>query len=446
MILETDSLPPAAALILSVVFNPGSIEVIIGVVAIFMLLTVTALFSGAETAFFSLRPADLERLKGLQTNNSQIVLRFLDHPQNLLATILVASNFINIGVVILSTWVTNSMIDFSNSPILGFLVQVVCISFFLLFFGEIVPKVFASQRPLLVVLFMVRPLLFLSKIQYPINVILIHSTSFVRKRYHYPRKNISIDEISDALDLTSPEEMGKDQEILEGIVKFGNISVNEVMCPRVDMVSVDVSSSFGKIIATITESGFSRIPVFNESFDHIRGVLHAKDLLPYIRKERDFRWQSLIRPTFYVPETKKIDDLLREFQKKKIHMAVVVDEYGGTSGIITLEDILEEIVGDISDEFDVVDKSYTRINQSKYFFDAKVLLNDFCKIVGCNDQVFDQVKGDADTLAGLILEIKGDMPHKHDILIIDHFKFSIEAVDNRRIKQVLVEILPDREK
>lgn len=446
MILETDSLPPAASLILNVVFNPGSVELLCGVGVIIVLLIVTALFSGAETAFFSLRPTDLERLKKAQTNNSQIVLRFLDHPQQLLATILVASNFINIGVVILSTWVTNSMIDFSDSPILGFLIQVVCISFFLLFFGEIVPKVYASQRPLPVVLFMVRPLLFLSKVQYPINVILIHSTSFVRKKYQHQGKNLSIDEISDALQLTSPEGIGKDQEILEGIVKFGNISVNEVMCPRVDMVSVDVSFSFGKVMSIITESGFSRIPVFNESFDHIRGILHAKDLLPYIRKEQDFRWQTLIRPAFYVPETKKIDDLLREFQKNKVHMAVVVDEYGGTSGIITLEDILEEIVGDISDEFDVVEKSYTRINRSKYFFDAKVLLNDFCKIVGCNDQVFDQVKGDADTLAGLILEIKGEMPHKHDILIVDHFKFSIEAVDNRRIKQVLVEILPEGEK
>ncbi|MDP4204438.1 MAG: gliding motility-associated protein GldE [Bacteroidota bacterium] len=430
---------------LYITFNPVSFGSIAGIVVIGVLLFITALFSGAEIAFFSLRPVDIEKLKHKGTKRSKIILRFLENPQNLLATILVANNFINVGIVILSAWTTNSLINFTNSPILGFVIQVVCISFILLLFGEILPKVYASQKPLRMAGMMAAPLLFLSKIQAPINQILIHSTSFVRRRYQKHGMNISIDEISDALELTTGEDIRQDKEILEGIVKFGNISVSEIMRPRMDVVALDISDSFGKVLSVVNESGYSRIPVFDDNFDNIKGVLHVKDLLPHIPKGANFRWQSLIRQAFYVPETKKIDDLLREFQKNKVHIAVVVDEYGGTSGIVTLEDILEEIVGDISDEFDVEENMFTRLTDTKYLFDAKILLNDFYKIVECDDDIFDRVRGDADTLAGLILEIKGEMPAKHEVFKLRQFKFSIEAVDNRRIKQVMVEILPQED-
>jgi gliding motility-associated protein GldE len=266
------------------------------------------------------------------------------------------------------------------------------------------------------------------------------STSFVNKRISDYNQNISVDDLSQALELTSPGDLTEDKEILKGIVRFGNKSVVEIMRSRVDVVSVDLKDNYADIMKIINDTGFSRIPVYSETFDNIKGILYIKDLLPHVHKGNSFRWQSIIRPPFYVPETKKIDDLLEDFQKNKVHMAIVVDEYGGTSGIVTLEDVLEEIVGEITDEFDEEEKFFTKIGENKYLFDGKTLLNDFCKVIGVDEDIFEDVEGEADTLAGLILELKGEIPLKNDTILCKNFVFTIEAVDNRRIKQIKVEI------
>ncbi|TKG88916.1 gliding motility-associated protein GldE [Puteibacter caeruleilacunae] len=405
-----------------------------------MLLFISALVSGSEVAFFSLNPADKDELKSRKTRSAGLVLKQIDSPQKLLATILVANNFVNVGIVILSSWITNSLLDFTGNHVLGFIFQVVVITALLLLFGEIIPKVYAAQHPKGFSLLMAGPLNVLEKIFRPVNTLLISSTSFVNRRFKKHKQNISIDDISEALELTSNEDLKQDKDILEGIIKFGNISVDEIMRSRVDVVALELKDDFMKALSVINESGFSRIPVYSESFDNVRGILYVKDLLPHIHKGKTFKWQSVIRPPFYVPETKKIDDLLEEFQKNKVHMAIVVDEYGGTSGIITLEDILEEIVGEISDEYDEDEKYYTKIDDKHYQFDGKILLNDFYKVLNCPDDIFDQIKGDADTLAGLILEIKGDIPEKNETITYGNFLFSIEAADDRRIKQIKVEI------
>ncbi len=312
----------------------------------------------------------------------------------------------------------------------------------MLLFGEILPKVYASHFPLQFARFMAFPLDLLEKLCRPVNYILINSTSLVNKRFQRHRKNVSMDEISQALKLTSDQELSDEKDILEGIVKFGNKNVVEIMCPRVDVVSLDIKSGFSKVLEVINESGFSRIPVFTDSFDNIYGILYIKDILSHNHKSNSFKWQTLVRPPFYVPEAKKINTLLEDFQKNKVHMAIVVDEYGGSSGIVTLEDILEEIVGDIVDEFDEEEDFYTKVNDHTYLFDGKVLLGDFYRVIDCDETIFDDVKGDADTLAGLILEIKGEIPELHEKIPCEKFRFTIEAVDDRRIKQIKVEILP----
>jgi gliding motility-associated protein GldE len=303
------------------------------------------------------------------------------------------------------------------------------------------PKVYAAHFRLQFARFMSFPLLALENIFRPINSLLIFSTSFVNKRLQKHRKNISMDEISQALKLTSEQELSDEKDILEGIVKFGNKNVAEIMKPRVDVVSLDIKTGFTKVLDVINRSGFSRIPVYIESFDNITGILYIKDILPHSHKGDSFKWQTLVRPPFYVPDRKKINSLLEEFQKSKVHLAIVVDEYGGTAGIVTLEDILEEIVGDIVDEFDEEESFFTKISENTFLFDGKILLGDFYKIVDCEDNIFDEVKGDADTLAGLILELRGEIPVKNEKITCKQFNFTIEAVDNRRIKQIKAEVI-----
>lgn len=403
-----------------------------------MLLS-SALISGSEVAYFSLSASDKHKLKHKGKNNERVI-RHLENPEKLLATILVANNFVNVGIVILTAYISNNLITFENSPALEFIFQVVLITFFLLLFGEIFPKVYATHFALRFASFMALPLQTLEKIFSPVNAILIYSTGFVNRRLQKHKKNISMDEISQALELTSDQELSEEKEILEGIVKFGNKSVEEIMTPRVDVVSLDIKANFDEVLELINDSGYSRIPVFIDSFDNISGLLYIKDILQHSHKVKSFKWQTLIRPPFYVPDTKKISSLLEEFQKTKVHLAIVVDEYGGTSGIVTLEDILEEIVGDITDEFDEEENFFTKIAENTYIFDAKVLLGDFYKVVNCDDTVFDEVKGDADTLAGLILEIKGEIPSLKEQVKCKQFSFTIEEVDNRRIKQIKVVI------
>ncbi|HEX7583776.1 MAG TPA: gliding motility-associated protein GldE [Prolixibacteraceae bacterium] len=438
--METEPLPMLAAIYWNIQFHPFTAGVAISLLVIMILLAFSALVSGSEVAYFSLSPSEKHKIAGKATKSNTYILKNLESPEQLLATILVANNFINVGVVILSSFTVESIVDFSNEPILGFVIQVLVISFIILLFGEIIPKVYSTHHALKFARFIAIPMHYLMKFLKPFNSLLIYSTSFLNTRIQAYNKHISVDELSQALELTSQTELKDENEILKGIVKFGNKSVVEIMRSRVDVISADIDFSYSKIMELITVTGFSRIPVYSETFDNIKGILYIKDLLPHVSKGDSFRWQSIIRPSFYVPETKKIDDLLEEFQKNKVHMAIVVDEYGGTSGIVTMEDVLEEIVGEITDEFDEEEKLYTKISENKYLFDGKTMLNDFYKITGSEDTVFDEVKGEADTLAGLILELKGEIPVKNDTITYKNFVFSIEAVDNRRIKQIKVEI------
>jgi len=438
--LETESLAESALHSWDIQFHPLTFGIIAAIVIVLLLLISSAMISGSEVAFFSLKAAERKKLHQKKTKTNQRVLRNLENPEKLLATILVANNFVNVGIIILTSYISNSIISIKNAPVVEFILQAVVITFFLLLFGEILPKVYANHYALGFARFMALPLQTLEKVFRPVNSILIFSSSLVNKRLQKHRKNISMDEISQALELTSDQELSDEKDILEGIVKFGNKNVEEIMKPRVDVVSLDIKTSFSEVLNVINDSGYSRIPVFIESFDNISGILYIKDLLPHSHKGNMFKWQTLIRPPFYVPETKKISSLLEEFQKNKVHMAIVVDEYGGTSGIVTLEDILEEIVGDITDEFDDEEEIYTKLSDNTFLFDGKILLGDFYKIVECEDTVFNDVKGDADTLAGLILELKGEIPGPKEKLTCKQFNFTIEAVDNRRIKQIKVEI------
>jgi len=438
--LETEPILSSAAWgSWNIQFHPLTIGIAINIVVVLLLLLSSALISGSEVAYFSLSAREKQKLQKKNKTN-QRVLKNLENPEKLLATILVANNFVNIGIIILAAYITGNLITIQNSAIIEFILQVVLITFFLLLFGEIVPKVYATHFALGFAKFMAFPLLILEKLFRPVNSILIYSTSYVNRRLQKHRKKISMDEISQALELTSDHELSEEKDILEGIVKFGNKNVVEIMKSRVDVVSIEIKTGFSKVLQILNDSGYSRIPVFIESFDNISGILYIKDILPHSYKGNSFKWQTLVRPPFYVPETKKISSLLEEFQKNKVHLAIVVDEYGGTSGIVTLEDILEEIVGDITDEFDEEEKFYSKISDNAYLFDAKVLLGDFYKVVDCNDDIFVDIKGDADTLAGLILELKGEIPLIHEEIKCKKFNFIIESVDNRRIKQIKVEI------
>jgi gliding motility-associated protein GldE len=315
----------------------------------------------------------------------------------------------------------------------------VVITFLLLFFGEIMPKVFASKNHLKVALFMAYPLKIIEKAFSPITFLLILSSSFVKKRSRTRRSNISMNDLSDALELTS-DDFNEDDRILKGIVNFGNINVSAIMCPRIDVTALDIKSGFDKIVPEIINSGFSRIPVYSGSFDNVKGILYAKDVLPYTGNSANFKWQALLRPPYFVPETKKINDLLIEFQTKKSHMAVVIDEYGGTSGIVTLEDILEEIVGEITDESDEDQPLYRKLGNNKYAFEGKILLNDFCKIIEIEEDIFEDVRGESETLAGLILELTGEIPESGQTVHYEKFTFRINSSDKRRIKEIYVEI------
>ncbi len=402
-----------------------------------VLLACSAMVSGSETAYFSLTPADRENLRNSKAKNSHMVIKLLEMPNRLLATILVGNNLINVGIVVISAFITNSLFDFSQAPILGFVIQVVVITAVIVFIGEILPKVYANRHAGKFAMFMAVPLIVAERIFRPVNYLLIRSTSLVNRRFSQHRKNLSIDELSDALELTE-QSIKEDKTILEGIVKFGNIDVREIMTSRVDVIGAGIKTTFRRLISLIVESGYSRIPVYDTDLDNIKGILYIKDLLPYLDKTGSFRWQSLIRPPYYVPETKKISDLLREFQHNKIHMAVVIDEYGGTSGIITLEDILEEIVGEITDESDKDNPFYLKVDENSYLFEGKITLNDFLKIMDEKEDLFGDVKGEADTLAGLILELKGEIPRKNETCSFQHYSFTIKSVDNRRIKQIQV--------
>ena len=402
------------------------------------------MISGSETGFFSLGPQHLEKLRDSASGQGNLILKLLKKPKRLLATILIANNFVNVAIVILSTFIVTQWFNLATFPILAFMIQVVVITSLILLLGEILPKMYASVHPVKFSKYMAGALDVLIKIFYPFSSLMVRSTSFLDNKLARKNYVMSRSELSDAIELTAGEDTPEEgKKILQGIVKFGDIEVKEIMRSRVDIIALDIETSFANVMTLIVESGFSRIPVYKESYDHIQGILYVKDLLPHLEKTEEFKWQSLIRDVFFVPENKKINDLLQEFQEKKIHLAIVVDEYGGTSGIITLEDILEEIVGEITDESDPVSEEflYEKIDEHTYIFEGKTTINDFCKIVEESDNIFNEVKGDFDSLAGLILELEGKIPGKDEETKFHNYVFKVLEVDHKRIKRIKVIIL-----
>jgi len=410
-------------------------------IAIIILLVFSALVSGSEIAFFSLSHSHLHQLE--KEDKGFIIQKLLKQPKALLATILVANNFINIAIVILSTYLTASLLKNVN-PWLKFSIEVVLVTFLILLFGEILPKVYANRNPVKFALFMATPLLILKKIFYPISVFLVKSTRLVEKKLHKSHSDISVEDLSQVIELTGDDDATQEErDLWEGIVSFGETEARQIMRPRIDVFALEDDLAYQDVLEQVRKSGFSRIPVFHENMDNIIGVLFAKDLLPYIDK-KDFDWHQLLREAFFVPENMKLDDLLRDFQDKKTHLAVVVDEYGGTSGIITLEDVIEEIVGEITDEYDHDENQFTRINANTYEFDGKMSLKDFYKIMELSEEeenIFEQKKGDAESLAGFFLEQSGDFPSKNQQIKINGFKLTATGVDDKRIKKVKVERL-----
>ncbi len=423
--------------------NTLSIDVaFLGILVLLILIIISALVSGSEVAFFSLSPKNKNDLKLSKKSLSKQIIKLLDKPEGLLATILVTNNFINVAIIIISAYITKPLFHAINNDIIILLLQLIVITFFLFLFGELLPKIYASKRQLIIAKLMAYPLNIAGKFFYPISYILVKSTSIVNKRLAMHKMNdISINELSDAIKLAS-DELTDERDMLEGIVNFSNIEVKEIMTSRMDIFAIENNTDFKEVMKMIIESAFSRIPVYSENIDNIIGILYIKDVLPYINSmnKKNFKWQKLIRPHYIVPETKKINELLNDFKTKKMHIAIVIDEYGGINGLITLEDILEEIVGEIEDETDISDNFYNKIDNNVYEFNAKVSLIDFCKTLDIDYSIFNEIKGDADSLAGLILEIKGKIPKKNEKIIFDNYVFTILAVDKRRIKKVKIKI------
>ena len=438
--METDDPYSWMQLISSnITFYPFNSIIFVWLTVLILLLICSALISGSEVAYFSLSPSNIDKLKREKSKKSNCILKLIDMPERLLGSILITNNFVNVGIVIISNYIINRIVDLSEARVIGFVFKVVIITFLLLLFGEILPKIYARQFAIKFARVMATPLTILDKIFKPISLVLISSTSIIQKKFSRLKEDISMDDLSEVLDLPSTE-ITEYKEILKGIVGFGNIDTKEIMKARMDIFAINIDTKFTGLLPKIISSGYSRIPVYIESLDNIKGILYIKDLLPHMHKPNTFRWQSLIRPPYFVPETKKINDLLEEFQTKKIHMAIVLDEYGGTYGLITLEDILEEIVGEITDEYDEEEATFKKLGENVFLFKGKTQLNDFYKITGSEINVFDKVKGEADTLAGLILEIKGEIPMKNDVIEYSNFVFNITSVDNRRIKEVEVRI------
>ena len=417
-----------------------NIFIIVQFVLIFILLVFSALISGSEVAFFSLSNSDLNENSMTQDNDIKRIKFLLKKPKRLLATILITNNFINIAVVLLFANLSNIFFDGLLAPIFKLFFEIGLITIIILLFGEIFPKVYANKNPLSFAKKLSRPLKILdSYILFFLTLPMSRMTKFLENKFGNQKNNLSVDQLSQALELTSDKETTKEeQKILQGIVNFGSIDTKEIMCPRVDVFAISKKERLNQIIPKIINNGFSRIPVFSEHLDKIEGILYVKDLLPHFN-DLDFDWKKLLKEPIYVPENKKLDDLLNQFQQKKIHLAIVVDEYGGTSGIITLEDILEQIVGDISDEFDELSLSYSQIDEKNYVFDGKTSLKDFYKIVKVeNDELFEKNKSEAETIAGFILENTQIIPKPGKSLVFNGYRFVIESIDNKRIHRIKV--------
>ncbi|MEO7976005.1 gliding motility-associated protein GldE [Flavobacterium sp.] len=426
----------------SLFFNTALLDttIIIGFVGIFFLLFLSAIVSGAEVAFFSLSQKDLDNALLENSHKGKIISKLLEKPKKLLATLLVTNNLANIGVVVLFSFAGRNIFDNVNSPAFKFTLEVTLVTFMILLFGEVLPKVYATRNNVKFVERVVYPIAFLDTLFSPISLPMRKITLYLHEKFGKQKNNFSVDQLSQALELTDSEgTSSEEQKILEGIVSFGNTDTKQVMSPRIDIFALEISESFSVIYPKIIEKGFSRIPVYRDNIDQIEGVLFVKDLLPHIDK-KEFDWTSLVREAFFVPENKKLDNLLKDFQNLKSHLAIVVDEYGGTSGLVSLEDVIEEIVGDISDEFDDEHLNFSQIDDKNYLFEGKINMKDFYRIVAVDEDVFDSHKGEAETLAGFILEILGNFPKKDQKITFENCIFTIETVDKKRVKQIKVTI------
>ncbi len=427
-------------------FNPISLGVVIAILITIVLLGLSAFASASEIAYFSLSPSDLSELSEERTEQDKAINMLRDDSERTLATILITNNFVNVTIIMLCNYIFTSLVYFGEKAYwLQFLIVTVLLTFLLLLFGEIIPKVYSREDPLAFCRRSVSGILFFRRLFWIFESILLRSGFLASKVIKNDQQMLSVDELEHALELTDKNDIKEEQKMLQGIVRFGDETVREVMTSRQDIVALNINSPFSDVLKSIVENNYSRIPVYQNNDDNIKGVLYIKDLLPHLAKPTSFKWQTLMRPPHFVPETKRLDDMMKDFKENKVHIAIVVDEFGGTSGLITLEDILEEIVGEINDEYDEEDTSYSKLNYNTYVFDGKTLLSDVTKILEVDDDYFSEIEGDADSLAGLLLEIKGDFPTMHERIEYRNFMFEILKVDGRRISKVKITISANNE-
>ena len=427
-------------------FNPISLGVAIAILITSVLLGLSAFASASEIAYFSLSPSDLSELSEERTEQDKAINMLRDDSERTLASILITNNFVNVTIIMLCNYIFTSLVYFGEKAYwLQFLIVTVLLTFLLLLFGEIIPKVYSREEPLAFCRRSVSGILFFRRLFWVFESILLRSGFLASKVIKNDQQMLSVDELEHALELTDKNDIKEEQKMLQGIVRFGDETVREVMTSRQDIVALNINSPFSDVLKSIVENNYSRIPVYQNNDDNIKGVLYIKDLLPHLAKPTSFKWQTLMRPPHFVPETKRLDDMMKDFKENKVHIAIVVDEFGGTSGLITLEDILEEIVGEINDEYDEEDTSYSKLNYNTYVFDGKTLLSDVTKILEVDDDYFSEIEGDADSLAGLLLEIKGDFPTMHERIEYRNFMFEILKVDGRRISKVKITISANNE-
>ena len=422
-----------------VTLHAPSMSVLCSLVGVCVLLLLSGFASGSEIAFFSLAPKELSELNPEHSSRDKSIQMLRDDSERTLATILITNNFVNVTIIMLCNYIFARVVDFGEAYWLQFLCITVLLTFLLLLFGEIIPKVYSRISPLTFCRRTVKGILFFRQLFWPIETILLSSGMLAEKVVQTKNHVLSVDDLEQALELTDKEDIKEEESMLQGIIRFGDEMVREVMTSRQDIVGLDIKNTFADVLKSVTDNNYSRIPVWQNTQDNIRGVLYIKDLLPHIDKPKNFRWQSLIRSAYFVPETKKIDDLLREFQQNKVHIAIVVDEFGGTSGLITLEDILEEIVGEINDEYDEEEMQYTKLAYNTYVFEGKTPLTDFVRLLDLDDDFFDEIE-DSDTLAGLLLELKGDFPSIHEVLKFKNLTFEVLKKEQRRISRVKVTV------
>lgn len=421
-----------------ITLHPLTMGVAVALGLALFLLICSGFISASEIAFFSLSPSDLNDIEEKKFHSDEKILALREDNERLLATILICNNLVNVSIIMLLNFSFMQMVDFGDAEVLQFIITTVLLTFLLLIFGEVIPKIYSAQHSLPFCRFAAPKLFMLSRLFYPVSKMLISSKVVTSKLIHSEQASLTVDDLEKAMELTDQKDIAEESSMLEGIIRFGGEMAKEVMTSRMDMVDLDMKTPFPEVLKIIVENNYSRMPVYSGTQDNIKGILYIKDLLPHLGKPANFRWQSLIRPPYFVPETKMIDDLLRDFQQNKVHIAIVVDEFGGTSGIVTMEDIIEEIVGEINDEYDEEEKSYQKLNQNTYIFEAKTLLADFIKILDIDDDYFEEVEGEADTLAGLLLEIKGEFPSLHEKMNFKRFTFEVMEMDERRIVKVKV--------